>query len=177
MYLIGYAIKFTPNCCNGFLCGFCQALLFPHRSALVAVHKQWQTSKIHKAFYHQKFCRHKPCGKPQESQSIWEMLPLSWKEGASCQYHHCKEWHDKPCHLRKGYGKRKSKIIDQNTVPFPQTRYWYSFVFSSCNQSFHKNRVADWATPCKIEKSASSNVPTDFNRRFQNPMIGWDKRS
>ena len=58
------------------------------------------------------FCRHKPC-ESHRNPKVFEKCSLYHrKRGQVAKYHNCKEWHDKPCHLRKGYGKRKSKVID-----------------------------------------------------------------
>src|SRR5699024_11963516 len=63
MYLIGYAIKFTPSCCNGFL-----SLVSAKRYFFSCIAQLWsqcisndRLQKSIRLFTIKSFCRHKPC--------------------------------------------------------------------------------------------------------------------
>ena len=90
--LIGYAIKFTPNCCNGFLW-----LVSAKRYFFSCIGQLWsqcisndRLQKSIRLFTIKSFCRHKPCESHRNSK-IFE----------KCSLNHGKRWQVAKYHNRK----------------------------------------------------------------------------
>ena len=146
-----FAIKFTPNCCNGFLW-----LVSAKRYFFSCIGQLWsqcisndRLQKSIRLFTIKSFCRHKPC-ESHRNPKVFEKCSLyHGKRGQVAKYHHCKEWHDKPCHLRKGYGKRKSKIIDRIQYLFHRPDTGIASYFLHVINPFIKNRGSWLSHPVK----------------------------
>src|SRR5690554_7131152 len=84
MYLIGYAIKFTPNCCNGFLW-----LVSAKRYFFSCIGQLWsqcisndRLQKSIRLFTIKSFCRHKPC-ESHRNPKVFEKCSLRSEEHTS----------------------------------------------------------------------------------------------